>query len=148
MGNESYTYNPANLGENGRDMMRFELGDTMVESGKMTAYLSDEEIDAMLARYKSWDMAKFKLVESVLRRFSYEVDTKTGPMELSLDQRYKKWKDLYDELKRVAECANSAPAISVSMIGRKPRPPYFYEGLHDNHACIGRRGEHDVFKSR
>lgn len=145
---ETYTYNPECLLEAGKDTMRFELGDTMVEGGKMTAYLSDEEITAMIAKYNSWNLAKFKLVESVLMRFAYEVDTKTGPLELDLHQRYAKWKDLYDDLKKEADNADAAPAISVDMANRKPRPPYFYEGMHDNHDCIGLRGGHSVFEGR
>lgn len=144
---ETYTYDPEGLLEAGKDTMRFELGDTMIEGGKMTAYLSDEEINAMIDKYSSWNMAKFKLVESVLRRFSYEIDTKTGPLELDLHQRYAKWKDLYDELKKETDNADAAPSISV-MANRRPRPPYFYEGMHDNHDCIGLRGGHSVFKDR
>ena len=49
----SYTYEPSNITSTGKDRMRFELGDTMVESGSDTAYLSDEEIAAMLSVYPS-----------------------------------------------------------------------------------------------
>lgn len=44
----TYSYNPSNLGEHGLDRMRFELGDTFVAEPEKTAYLSDEEISAVI----------------------------------------------------------------------------------------------------
>lgn len=58
----------------------------------------------------------------------------SGPLKLSLSQRYAAWKAMYDKLKNEAEVASSLP--NYSAIG-KSRPPYFYEGMHDNHGLIG-----------
>ena len=44
----AYNYDPAAVAEYGKDRMRFELGDTMVEGGPDTTALTDEEIDAAL----------------------------------------------------------------------------------------------------
>ena len=86
----AYNYDPAAVAEYGKDRMRFELGDTMVEGGPDTTALTDEEIEAALSAYpKSWKRAKLMLLESLFRRFSYEVDTKTGPLTLSLQARAK-----------------------------------------------------------
>ena len=71
-----YTYESGNISELGKDRMRFELGDVMVEGGSDTAALTDEEIQAAIDTYpKSWKRAKLMLLESLCRRFSYEVDT-------------------------------------------------------------------------
>ena len=51
----AYNYDPAAVAEYGKDRMRFELGDTMVEGGPDTTALTDEEIEAALSAYpKSW----------------------------------------------------------------------------------------------
>lgn len=125
----TFTYEPALIGQPGKDRMRFELGDFMVDEPN-ERYLSDEEIEAIIAAHPaSWKRAKLALVESLLHRFAYEVDTKSGPVSWSLSQRYKAWKALRDELKQEAEGEDSIPpAPPIAHI----RPPYFYEGMHDN----------------
>ena len=42
----AYNYDPAAVAVYGKDRMRFELGDTMVEGGPDTTALTDEEIEA------------------------------------------------------------------------------------------------------
>ena len=77
----TYSYDPGKIPENGLDKMRFELGDVMVEGGADTSALTDEEIRAAFTLYppdEQWKRAKLALVESLCRRFSYEVDTKTS----------------------------------------------------------------------
>lgn len=130
----TYTYDPAGIAAKGKDTMRFELGDVMVTDGVKTAYLSDEEITAILNVYPtSWRRAKLALIESVLRRFSYEVDTKIGPLNLGLTARYEAWSAMYKELKAEAQGACAMP--SDPTIG-KSAPPYFHSGMHDNHGSI------------
>ena len=41
MASSAYTYEPGNIKEFGKDRMRFELGDTMVEGGSDTTALTD-----------------------------------------------------------------------------------------------------------
>lgn len=139
----TYSYNPANIREYGKDRLRFELGDTMVECGPETAYLADEEIDAVLADNTSWTIAKLKCLESIMRRFSYEVDTKVGQMDLKLGARFDRIKAMYDEIKKQAENVGANPAASIG----RPRPPYFRESLHDNRlpAGNGRRPASCIF---
>lgn len=48
MAKGTYTYEPGNITTAGLDLMRFELGDTMVEGGADTCALTDEEISAAL----------------------------------------------------------------------------------------------------
>lgn len=132
----SYTYEPSKIGEKGKDRMRFELGDTMVEGEAETAALTDQEITAILGIYpNSWKKAKLALVESLCRRFSYEVDTKVGPLSLGLGDRVKAWQAIYDELK--AEIGgHSVPSANPTAIGGGA---YFYAGMQDNPAT-GKKG--------
>ena len=50
MAKGTYTYEPGNTTTAGLDLMRFELGDTMVEGGVDTCALTDEEISAALKK--------------------------------------------------------------------------------------------------
>lgn len=90
MSKGAYTYEPGNITEFGKDRMRFELGDTMVEGLADTTALTDEEIQAAIDAYpKKWKRAKLMLLESLCRRFAYEVNTKTGPLSLDMNGRAK-----------------------------------------------------------
>lgn len=126
-----YNYNPAKISEYGKDRMRFELGDTMVEGGSDTTALTDEEIEAAIDTYpKAWKRAKLMLLESLYRRFSYEVDTKTGPLTLSLQGRAKLWKEEYEAMKKeVGLESSSVPGLGN---GVRKKPPYFYTGMQRN----------------
>lgn len=127
----AYTYDPENVRELGKDRMRFELGDIMVEGGPDTTALSDEEILAALDVYpKYWKKAKLMLLESLFRRFSYEVDTRTGPLTLSMQDRAKLWKDEYEKLKK--EVAVESSRIPVCCGDARNKPPYFYTGMQQN----------------
>lgn len=131
MANPTYTYDPTNVRELGKDRMRFELGDIMVEGGPDTTALSDEEILAALDIYpKHWKRAKLMLLESLFRRFSYEVDTRTGPLTLSMQDRAKLWKEEYEKLKK--EVAVESNRISMLNNGARNKPPYFYTGMQQN----------------
>lgn len=127
----AYTYAPEKLKEPGKDRMRFELGDVMVEGGSDTTALTDEEIQAAIDAYpKSWKRAKLMLLESLCRRFSYEVDTRTGPLTLSLQARAELWRKDYEALKKeVSAEACSMPGFGM---GAHHKPPYFYAGMHQN----------------
>lgn len=130
MATGTYTYNPGNIQDFGKDRMRFELGDVMVEGGGDTTALTDEEIQAALDSYpRSYKRAKLMLLESLCRRFAYEVDTKTGPLWLYMQERAKLWRTDYEQLKRevsVESC--SIPKFSNGV----NKPPYFYTGMHQN----------------
>ena len=78
---------------------------------------------------KSWKRAKLMLLESLFRRFSYEVDTKTGPLTLSLQARAKLWKEMYEDLKK--EVSFSSVSIEQPPECCK-KPPYFYAGMMEN----------------
>ena len=128
----SYTYEPEKIKEAGKDRMRFELGDTMVEGGAETSALTDEEIDAALEMFPGkWKQSKLALLESICRRFAYEPDTKEGPLTFSFAGRAKLWRDDYEALKKEVDAEGvSIPQSFIGSGGNKP--PYFYTGMHHN----------------
>lgn len=131
MAKGTYTYEAGNVRELGKDRMRFELGDTMVEGGADTSALTDEEIQAAIDTYpKSWKRAKLMLLESLCRRFAYEVDTRTGPLTLSLQDRAELWKKDYESLKK--EISTEACSVPKFGNGVHHKPPYFYTGMQRN----------------
>ncbi len=126
-----YTYEPGKVREKGKDRMRFELGDTMVEGGADTSALTDAEIEAVLEMYpERWKRAKLALLESICRRFAYEPDTKTGPLSFSFGERAKLWREDYEKLKK--EVALESCSVPASASGGSKKPPYFYTGMHRN----------------
>ena len=131
MANSAYTYEPENIKEFGKDRMRFELGDTMVEGGPDTSALTDQEIQAAIEAYpKSWKRAKLFLLESLCRRFAYEVDTKTDSLWLYMQERAKLWRADYESLKK--EVSVGPCSIPGTGNGAGSRPPYFYAGMQHN----------------
>lgn len=127
----AYTYNPGNIREAGKDRMRFELGDTMAEGQADTTALSDEEIQAALEMYPGrWKRAKLALLESLCRRFAYEVDTKTDTLWLYMQERAKLWRADYESLKK--EVSAGSCSIPGTGNGAGSRPPYFYTGMQRN----------------
>ena len=126
----TYSYNPSNLNERGLDRMRFELGDTFVAEPEKTAYLSNEEYLAVIESSASWKRAKLRLVETLLHRLSYEVDTKIKEAEWKLSQRIKFWQDLYKRLKAEVEAEEIVDGGDLAL-GKKVCPPIFYVGMHD-----------------
>lgn len=137
MAKGAYTYNPANVKEPGKDRMRFELGDVMVDGLSDTTALTDEEIQAAIDTYpKSWKMAKLMLLESLCRRFSYEVNTKTGPLTLELQERAKLWREDYEKLKK--EVSAESCSIPQFRNASQNKPPYFYTGMQRNERTGGR----------
>lgn len=129
MARYTYSYDATKIGERGKDRMRFELGDIMVEGMEQTSALSDEEYNAILQAYPGkWKKAKLLLIESIMRRFSYEVDTDVGPLSISLRQRYDDWKAMYEQLKKEV-CAATVPSANPAAISGGH---YFTEGMHNN----------------
>lgn len=124
----TYSYDPANLKEKGKDLMRFELGDTMVEGKEKTCALSDEEYEAMLSMHNKWKRAKLACLESIFRRFSYEPDTSTGPLSFKFGERAKLWQDEYEKLKKEL-AKESVSSSSISAQTTCGKPPYFYNGM-------------------
>lgn len=136
MAKGAYTYDPANVKEPGKDRMRFELGDVMVDGHSDTTAFTDEEIQVAIDSYpKSWKRAKLMLLESLCRRFAYEVDTKTGPLSLYMQERAKLWREDYEKLKKEV----SAESCSIPQFRNtsQNKPPYFYTNMQRNERAGG-----------
>lgn len=133
----TYTYDPCNVRAYGLDRMRFELGDVIVSGAEETCALSDEEYSAVIPEKiftkKQWKKAKLRCIETIMRRFSYEVDTKVGPEQLQLSDRFKAWKQMYDELKEELEVADIDPEainlLTTNPAFGEPTKPYFWNGM-------------------
>lgn len=129
----TYTYEPGEIAVYGKDRMRFELGDTMVEGKERTCALCDEEYIVLVSSADSprkWKRAKLKCIESIFRRFSMEPDTKVGPTTLEFEGRAKLWQEEYEKLKEELKKDNiSARAICANVQEEATTPPYFYSGM-------------------
>lgn len=126
----NYSYNPTQINDGWLNQMRFELGDTFVQEPEKTAYLSDEEYVAALKGSKTWRRAKFRCVETLLRRFSYEVDTKVQNAEWKLSDRLDEWRRLYNQLKGEVEAEEITGGLN-GLAGASRRPPIFRVGMND-----------------
>lgn len=73
----TYQYEPGNIAEYGKDRMRFELGDVMVEGKEKTCALCDEEYNAVIPEKvptaRQWKKAKLRCLESIMRKFAYGI---------------------------------------------------------------------------
>lgn len=116
MARATFTYDPTKIGEYGKDRMRFELGDTIVEGEGQAAALSDEEYEAVIAA----NPGKWKACEAGSHREHHATllvrsGRKGRSLTLSLRQRYDSWKAMYDQLKKeVANC--TVPSANPSAI--------------------------------
>ena len=126
----TFSYDPSLLADGGLNEMRFELGDVFVEEPEKSAYLSDETILAALESSRTFKRAKLKLIESLLRRFSYEVDTKVDSLDLKLHQRLDAWERERARLKLELDGEDIASNANLRGFGHG-RPPAFWIGQHD-----------------
>lgn len=132
----TYSYDPTQIRERGKDQMRFELGDTQTEGGADTCALADEEYTAILSGIKpgkkAWLSAKVEVLEAILFKLSYQVDTKIDVLQYDLGERADRWKKLYDDVKKQALAAASVPAMAPDAADA---PPYFHKEMHPNPAA-------------
>ncbi len=142
---KSYTYDPSQAGKYGKDRMRFELGDIMVEGKEETTALCDEEYEAVInvtvRTPRQWKKMKLRCLESIYRRFSYEPDTKVGTLSLDLGERAKTWKAMYDELNAElsASAASTAPILANAnnLDTGAITGPYFWNGMMSHEEVEG-----------
>lgn len=123
-----FSYDPSLINDEGLNQMRFELGDVEVLEPDKTAYLCDEEYLAAIEGSTTWRRAKLRLVETLISRFSYEVDTKVDEVEWKLNQRVDEWKDLRKRLAAEIEAEDAGAAFGF--LGKRQRPPIFSIGMH------------------
>ena len=133
----TYTYDPTKITDSGKDQMRFELGDTLVDGGVNTCALSDEEYSAILEELKPgkmvWLHAKKRILEAILFKMSYMVDTKIDTLSYGLGERAKTWQKLYDKLCTEITASTGIPTMDENAARKKP---YFHTGMDDNPCTI------------
>lgn len=128
----TFTYDPSQIYDEGLNQMRFELQDNIIEGEGLTCALCDEEYSAIIEHESSWKRAKLKCLKAIIMKFAYEVNTSTDGLSYSLSERYPRWKEMYDDLKK--ETIVPVPIVNPNALNGPPgRPPYFYEDLHTNH---------------
>ena len=122
----TFTFNPLLIHDGGLNQVRFDLGDCLTAEHEKNCYLSDEEILAALESH-TFKRAELTLLESLLARFSYEVDMKVDKAEWSLSQRAealeKLRKRLTDEL--------AAEEFNCGVKGKRRVKPIFKVAMHD-----------------
>lgn len=127
----TYSYDPSKIMDGGVDQMRFELGDTVVDMESVTSPLCDEEYSAIIAKYgKKWRIAKLKCLEAIMMKFSYEVNTSVDGLSYSLDQRFQRWKEMYEDARKEANAIAGVPKAGnpASVAGHT----YFYNDMQAN----------------
>ena len=130
----TYTYDPTKITDQGRDQMRFELGDTVVNEDGISSPLCDEEYDAIIAKYgDNWKKARLHCLKAIVMRLSYEVNTSVGGLSYSLSDRYERWKKMLDSAEKSLKYSASVPRVgdprSLSPHGGTP---YFYNDMQAN----------------
>jgi hypothetical protein len=124
----TYSYSPAQIRKRGKDQMRFELGDTQVEWGAETCALADEEYEALLEELppgkRAWQLAKLNVLEAILFKLSYQVDTRVDVLSYGLGARAAHWKELYEMLNKELSGSSCVPTMAES------KPAYFHTDMH------------------
>ena len=130
----TYTYDPTKITDGGRDQMRFELGDTIIDLGAIASPLCDEEYDAILKKYgASWRSAKLRCLEAIVMKLAYEVNTSLDGLSYSLSERFDRWKKMLDsEKKKSAAIANVPRVGHHGSISPHGGTPYFYNDMQAN----------------
>lgn len=136
----TYSYDPTKITEQGIHKMRFELGDTVVDMGGISAALCDEEYQAIIEQYgKNWRKAKYVCVEAILMKLSYEVNTSVDGLSYSMSERYNRWKAMKDDLKNQLSATGGVPIANKAALSPAGGTPYFYNDMHANRRKFGRR---------
>lgn len=130
----SYTYEPSNITNGGRDQMRFELGDTVIDLGPIASPLCDQEYDAILSQYgKNWRTAKIKCLEAIVMKMAYEVNTSLDGLSYSLAERFDRWKQMLDNEKKKASAVAGVPRAGYAgSLMPHGGTPYFYNDMQAN----------------
>lgn len=131
----TYSYDPTLITEGGVDQMRFELGDTVIDLEGITSPLCNEEYEAIIGKYgKNWRKAKLKCLHAIVMKLSFEVDTSIGGLSYSLNQRYERWKKMYDDAKKEDKAIGGVPtAGNPGSLMPHGGTPYFYNDMQANH---------------
>ena len=130
----NYSYDPTKIKQRGKDQLRFELGDTNVGGGAETCALSDEEYEALLEGLRTdskvaWLFVKLTVLEGIMFKLSYMVDTKIDVLSYALGQRAEQWQKLYEQMRQQYIANMNVPTMDDRAA---KKPPYFHTGMDDN----------------
>ena len=130
----TYSYDPSKCQDGGVDQMRFELGDTVTETDALASPLCDEEYAAVLKKHGSnWRMAKFVCLDAICKKMGYEVNTSVGGLSYSLSERFPRWKQMRDDLKKELAALHGVPrAGNPGSLMPHGGTPYFYNDMQAN----------------
>ena len=130
----TYSYDPTKITEGGKDQMRFELGDTVVDMNGATSPLCDEEYNAIIEKYgKSWKRAYYECLNAICMKMSYEVDTSVGGLSYSLSPRFERWKQMRDKAQKELAAIGNVPRVgNTSSLMPHGGTPYFYNDMQAN----------------
>ena len=130
----TYSYDPTKITDGGRDQMRFELGDTVIDLGPIASPLCDEEYDAVLKKYGSnWRTAKLRCLEAICMKLAYEVNTSLDGLSYSLAERFDRWKKMLDDEKKKANAVAGVPRAGFpGSLSPHGGTPYFYNDMQAN----------------
>lgn len=124
-GTRTYSYDPARLNAAGVDRLRFELGDTTLAPGELTAALCDEEYLAVLEQDGDWESVKLRCLRLIVMRFSHQVTMSVDGLRYDFSDRVQLWRAMLKE----AEKRGRAP---LPIPGGCGGSPYFYGGMLAN----------------
>lgn len=128
----TYTYEPSKITENGKDRMRFELGDTLVEGAEITSPLCDEEYIAIIENAGSWRKAKFELLRAIAMKLSFQADsTSIDGLSYSFGSRAERWMKMLEKAEKENKLVSALPRANPKALYKDN---YFYEGMMANPA--------------
>ena len=72
-------------------------------------------------------------LRAIMMKLSYEVNTSVDGLSYSLDQRYQRWKQLYDDAKKEQIALGGVPrAGDPGSLMPHHGTPYFYDDMQAN----------------
>ena len=126
-----YSYDPSKLDRKGVDRMRLELGDTTFNPAELTAALCDEEYEAIISSTKSWKRAKIKCLETILMKYSHQVNISVDGLSYSYASRIEVWKQLLADTKKTL--STGVPTANPNALaGGLGGDNYFHFDMHAN----------------
>lgn len=124
-----YTYIPESVGDYGKDRMRLELGDTATDGEGETAALSDEEYAAIIESSNNWPRAKYRCLEAICMKLSFETDYTVDHLSYKFGDRADRWRQMLQEAKKDL----SKYSGGTFAVGDPHNAQYsFYIGMHGN----------------
>ena len=82
---------------------------------------------------KAWLYAKLSVLEAILFKMSYQVDTRIDVLQYSFGDRAERWQKMYDALKKQILATTSIPTLAPSIT---ETPPYFHKRMQENQRAM------------